>query len=242
MTLPIGKLPRNFPAVVSAAIFDFDETMIDLEAQHTFASEALCRRMGSDYAALPEEWRHGSGRRVLDDVRDLRSFFGWTAGEEELFAIRQRFFDEACASGELTLMPGVERTVRRLHEAGIHLAITSSSVRSAIVAILRRFALADLFEVIVDGSEVRRGKPDPEAYELTARRLGVAKEECIVFEDSSVGVAAAKAAGIFVVAVRNPRALSVQDLSAADGVIASFEELLEREAGGGKPEAGSRKL
>lgn len=215
------KLPIRF----TAAIFDFDETMIDLERQHTDASAALCRELGDDYERMPERWRRGSGRRVIDDVRDLRDFFGWQRGVDELFTLRQEHFDRLCREADLALLPGVERTVRALHECGVTLAVTSSAVGSSIDAILRRFGLRELFARIVDGSEVVRGKPDPEAYLLTARLLGVEPGRCIVFEDSEVGVAAAKAAGMECIAIRNPSAQQRQDLTAADAVLESFEEL-----------------
>jgi beta-phosphoglucomutase-like phosphatase (HAD superfamily) len=78
--------------------------------------------------------------------------------------------------------------------------------------------------LIVDGTEVLHGKPEPEAYLVTARTLGVAPRECIVFEDSEIGVAAAKAAEMFCVAVRNPRARMRQDLRRADVVLGSLAE------------------
>ena len=210
-----------------AAIFDFDETMIDLERQHHAAHRLLCQEMGSDYGALPESFRTASGNRIIDDIRDMRAFFGWEASEEELFARRHEHFLRECRTAPLELMPGVERVVRALHEQGVVLAVTSSAVGDAIEEILRRFRLRDLFAVIVDGSEVTHGKPHPEAYLVTARKLGVAPAECIVFEDSHVGVAAAKRAGMTCIAVRNPRALRWQDLSEADRVVTSFEELTD---------------
>ena len=213
------------PDTFSAAIFDFDETMIDLEAQHTEAYERLCRHFGSDYGAMPESFRHSSGKRVLDDVRDMRGAFGWQATDDELMAIRNRYFDEACERSELALMPGVERAVRALHARGIPLAVTSSAVGSSIDAILRRLGVRSCFTLIVDGSEVKKPKPDPEAYLLTARKLGVHPRECVVFEDSTVGVRAAKNAGMDCVAVRNPSATTEQDLSPADVILDSFERL-----------------
>ena len=219
------SVTRNFPDVIAAAIFDFDETMIDLEEQHTRADAALCRAMGNDHAQMPESFRFSSGRRIVDNIREMRSFFGWKEDEASLFAIRQRLFDEAVAGSELALMPGVEAMIRALHEGGLRLAITSSAVRSGIETILRRFGLRGCFELIVDGSEVEHGKPHPEAYEVTARKLGVDPARCVVFEDSNVGVIAAKRAGMFCVAVRNPTARIVQDLSGADAVVDSFGDL-----------------
>ncbi|HET7433818.1 MAG TPA: HAD family phosphatase [Thermoanaerobaculia bacterium] len=204
-------------------MFDFDETIIDLEPQHTGAHEALCRAMNADYAAMPEAFRKGSGRRIVDDIRDMQTFFGWSDDEAKLFAMRQREFDRLCDEAPLQLMPGVERVVRELHARGLMLAVTSSAVRGAIETILRRFALRDLFALIVDGSDVMHGKPDPEAYLVTAQKLGIAPEACLVFEDSEVGVLAAKRAGAFCVGVRNPHAQVRQDLSPADVVVGTME-------------------
>ncbi|MFL6248248.1 MAG: HAD family hydrolase [Thermoanaerobaculia bacterium] len=202
-------------------IFDFDETIIDLERQHTAAHDALCRAMGSDYTQLPESFRKSSGLRIIDDIREMRAHFGWSAPEDELFAMRQQFFDEACARGELIAMPGVVEVVRALQARGFTLAITSSAVRSSIETILMRLRLRDAFQLIVDGSEVTNGKPDPEPYLVTARKLGVRPEECVVIEDSHVGVLAAKRAGMYCIAVRNRNAQSYQDLSAADVIVDS---------------------
>jgi HAD superfamily hydrolase (TIGR01509 family) len=210
---------------VGAVIFDFDETIIDLEPQHTAAYVALCRSQGSDYAQMPESFRLGSGRRIVDDVREMRAHFGWNAPEAELFDVRQRMFDEVCRNADLHLMEGVRETIEELRKTRLPLAITSSAVRSSIEEILVRLGLRDAFGLIVDGSEVAHGKPDPEAYLVTARRLGVAPEECVVLEDSHVGVVAAKRAGMCCIAVRNPNAQTPQDLSAADRVIDSMREL-----------------
>jgi HAD superfamily hydrolase (TIGR01509 family) len=208
-----------------AALFDFDETMIDLEAQHDAAHRALCRAFGSDYDALPESFRFGSGRRIIDDIAYMRDAFHWSAKPEELWAIRHRVFLRALDESDLQLMPGVERFVRELATRGKRLAVTTSAAGDAVDLILRRNDLREPFELIVDGSDVRSGKPDPEAYLVTARKLGVDAKQCVVFEDSHVGVLAAKAAGMRCVAVRNRHARTPQDLSAADLVAGSFEEL-----------------
>jgi HAD superfamily hydrolase (TIGR01509 family) len=164
--------------------------------------------------------------RVIDDIRLMRAHFGWTRSEDELFAVRQRYFDELCERSDLTLMPGVPQTVRELHARGFTLAITSSAVGSSIDVILRRLGLRESFALIVDGSEVAHGKPDPEAYLVTARRLGVVPAECVVIEDSHVGVLAARNAGMFCVAVPNPKAKMPQDVSAADLVLSRIDEVL----------------
>ena len=210
----------------SAIIFDFDETIIDLEPQHTGAHAALCRDLGDDYFAMPEERRKSSGMRIIDDIREMRAHFGWSESEDDLFARRQKHFDDLCANAPLVLMAGVRETVETLHARGYTLAITSSAVGSSIDAILRRLNLRDAFSLIVDGSEVVHGKPDPEAYLLTARKLNVEPHDCLVLEDSHVGVVAAKRAGMACVAVPNPRAQTAQDLSAADVIVDRIDEVL----------------
>jgi HAD superfamily hydrolase (TIGR01509 family) len=213
---------RRFAAVV----FDFDETIIDLEPQHTGAHAALCRELGADYLSMPEERRTASGNRIIDDIREMRAHFGWTEPEDELVARRQKHFDELCANAPLSLMAGVRETVIELRSRGFILAITSSAVGSSIEAILVRLNLRDAFTLIVDGSEVVHGKPDPEAYLLTARKLGLAPEDCLVLEDSQVGVLAAKRAGMVCIAIPNPHAQLAQDLSAADIIVARIDDVL----------------
>ncbi|GAC1399759.1 MAG: HAD family phosphatase [Thermoanaerobaculia bacterium] len=220
--------PRNFPGKLEAAIFDFDETMVDLERQHTAAHERLCGARGVRYSDIPERLRTASGRRIIDDIREMHAFFRWHADILALLAERQRYFDEEIACADLQLMDGVERTVRDLHRRGLLLAIATSAVRGSIETILGRFDLLPLFAVIVDGTEVERGKPDPEAYLVTAGRLGVDPALCIVFEDSSVGVRSAKAAGMYCIGVRNPRAQQLQDLAPADLIVTTLSEVDSR--------------
>jgi len=208
-----------------AAIFDFDETMIDLEPQHAAADRALCRAMGSDYDELPASHLNASGRRIVDEIREMKTWFGWATELSELERLRRDAFDQVCRESEISLLPGVSAAVRAFEKAGLMLAITTSAVRESIEILLKRVGLFDAFPVIVDGSEVEHPKPHPEPYLLTAARLGVSPDQCLVMEDSGIGVRAAKAAGTFCVAVRNPNAKTRQDLDAADLVLDSLEDL-----------------
>jgi len=208
-----------------AAIFDFDETMIDLEVQHAAADRALCRAMGSDYDELPPSHLNASGRRIVDEIREMKEWFGWKAELPELERLRREAFDQVCRESEIALLPGVEAAVRSFEKQGLALAITTSAVRESIEILLERVGLLDAFPLIVDGSEVEHPKPHPGPYLLTARRLGVSPHQCIVLEDSGIGVRAAKAAGTYCVAVRNPNAKTRQDLDAADLVLESLEDL-----------------
>src|SRR5688500_18438176 len=98
----------------AAFILDCDAPIIDLEPQHTGAYEALCRDLGSDYQQMPESFRTGSGRRIIDDIRDMRAHFGWRQSEEEVSALRQQHFDRLCRESQLEPMDGVIETIRAL--------------------------------------------------------------------------------------------------------------------------------
>ena len=213
--------------MIRAAIFDFDETMVQLEEQHGAASAALCALHGDDYDRLPESFRHRSGHRGVDDVAEMKSFFGWRRSLEDLYALRQELFQEECDRSEIVLLPGVEKLVRQLAAKGLALGIASSGSGESIRRIVERLGLDDFFSAIVAGEDVDRGKPDPEPYVVAADRLDVTPGECVVFEDSSVGVRSAKAAGCVCIGVRNPLARSLQDLDAADLVVTGLSELDE---------------
>jgi len=221
MTGSLSESPLRF----SAAIFDFDETIVNLEVQHNAAAEALCRENGSDYLDMPESFRNSSGRRVVDEVDEMRRFFGWKAPAAALYIRRQELLIEACRSADIVPMTGVIEVIRALHDRGLELAIASSGIGRSIEEILARLGLRERFTAIVTGDEVERGKPHPETYLTAARRLRANPDRCLAFEDSSVGVRAARAAGMYCVAVRNPHALVRQDLSAASMQVDSFEEL-----------------
>jgi len=99
-------------------------------------------------------------------------------------------------------LPGALSLVTALRMGGQKLGLASSSIRPWVEACLLRIGLANAFDVIVTGTEIENGKPDPEIYLLTAERLGVAPSECLAVEDAPAGIESAKAAGMTVWAVR----------------------------------------
>lgn len=209
---------------IRAAIFDFDELLINLQAQHFAADRASLAALGHDYDDLPEAIRlGGSGRRISELVAEMRDHFGIADPVEALMQRRQEHFIVALREAPtLPAMPGAVEAIDTLHAAGYPLAVTSSGIREYIALVLDRLGIADRFRVIVTGADVTRGKPHPEPYLVTAERLGVPPAACVVFEDATVGVRAAKAAGMRCIAVPNPDATQPQDLSGADLILPSL--------------------
>ncbi|HVS85338.1 MAG TPA: HAD family phosphatase [Gaiellaceae bacterium] len=126
---------------------------------------------------------------------------------------------------ELPLLPGAVETVRALARR-LPLGLASSSNREIIEAVLALAGIADCFAATVSSEEVARGKPAPDVYLEAARRLGVAPEDCAAVEDSHAGLRAARAAGMFVVAIPNPSyPPDAESLAAADVTLESLGEL-----------------
>jgi len=118
--------------------------------------------------------------------------------------------------------PGARELVDRLRGV-VPLAVASNTARDLVVFALESTGLLDAFDAVVTADDVGHGKPAPDVYLEACRRLGVSPSEAVALEDSESGVASAKAAGLTVVAIPQ---WAVVDVSAADHVIDSLEELL----------------
>ncbi|MGC9356107.1 MAG: HAD family hydrolase, partial [Mariniphaga sp.] len=121
-------------------------------------------------------------------------------------------------------MPGVEQLIRKLKEKGISLALASSSYPDVIEIILQKTGLKKYFDSVVSSQMAGASKPEPDIFLFTAKKLGVAPEKCIVIEDSTNGIAAAKSAGMYCVAFAGPGS-ELQDQNQADLIVADFGEI-----------------
>jgi len=122
-------------------------------------------------------------------------------------------------------MPGIPAVPRALAARGYRLAVASSSALEVIRATVDVLGIATLFETLVSGLDVGRGKPAPDVFLETARRLGLPPRACLAVEDSRNGVLAAKAAGMACAAIPCP-ATRHEDFSAADYRFGALTDLL----------------
>jgi len=181
----------------TAVVFDCDGTLADTERLAEKAWQVTLRE--HDFAPTPQDFAAVIGRpfpwcwdyfSARADLGDPEAFIG------RLRTRFQRLFDE-----DLDLHDDTATTIRVLAEAGVALAMASSSSHDHVEKVLRHGDLLDLVDVIVGADDVSRHKPDPTPYVAAARGLGVAAHECTAVEDTGVGVAAGVAAGMFTVAV-----------------------------------------
>lgn len=120
--------------------------------------------------------------------------------------------------------PGVVDFIRHAFQMGIPMSVASSSSRQWVYHHLDRLELTPLFQHILTVDDVHLPKPDPELYILAASRMGISASELTAFEDSLNGIKAAKAAGLYCIAIPNDMTREM-NLNQADKVVNSFTEL-----------------
>lgn len=197
-------------------LFDMDGVLIESTGVHTAAWEAYLARHGIPSAGVMEKML---GKRNDQIVRVL---WGPLITEEEVFrhgADKEQLYREMMAPVfERHIVPGVEGFVRAARSRGVPCALATNAEPANVDFVLDRLGLRDCFQVIVDGHQVRRPKPDPEVYLTAASRLGVAPHNCVIFEDSPGGLQAARASGGRVVAVLT----TLKDAPEADLAVRDF--------------------
>ena len=203
------------------AIFDWDGVIINSASQHELSWERLAKECGK---TLPENhFKRGFGMKNEVIIPEL---LGWTSVPVEVRILslrKEAIYREIVREQGMVALPGVETWLKALRAAGIPCIIGSSTHRENITTTLEVLGLADFFADNVTSEDVKRGKPDPEVFLTAAKRLEVEPANAVVFEDALVGVAAAKAAGMRVVAVATtePR----EKLAHADWVVDRLDEL-----------------
>ncbi len=180
-----------------ALIFDLDGVVVDSMPLHTLAWQRYLEQLGVTRTDVAVQM-HG---RRNDEI--VREFLGPNVANEVVFehgAAKERLFREMMGSELASAMvPGVAGFLERTRALPVALATNAEPANVAFV--LDGAGLREYFPVIVDGSQVKQAKPSPEVYLTASARLGVAPGNCIVFEDSPVGIAAACAAGMRVVGI-----------------------------------------
>ena len=185
-------------------IFDLDGTLADSMPLHYRAWRLALRKAGAPYEAfLPEEFYQCGGKSGEDVVRFVNAHYGLAM--DPLVVSR----DKRAAYLHLLATRGVAPIAETVEFArslgpGAPVAIATGSLIEGARMTLKSAGIEDLFSIIVTPAEVQHGKPAPDLFLLAAKRLGVAPERCVVFEDAEPGIQAARAAGMDCVRVSTP--------------------------------------
>ncbi|MGC3999305.1 MAG: HAD-IA family hydrolase [Anaeromyxobacter sp.] len=183
---------------VQAVIFDLDGTLIDSEENYYLADRELLAAHG--VAFTREDKARYIGGSNLEMMADFKRRFGLAESPEAL-AARKNALYLAHAEARTDLYPAMKAFWDALRARGIPVAIASGSGPVVLERLLARVGLAAECQVVVSADEVARGKPAPDIFLETARRLGVAAQACVVVEDSRHGVEAAARAFMRSIAV-----------------------------------------
>ncbi|MDB5262269.1 MAG: haloacid dehalogenase superfamily protein [Adhaeribacter sp.] len=204
-----------------AVIFDMDGVIIDSNPYH---KEAWLQFAEKHNIELKEE---EVGEKIFGKTNTtaLRDVFGKEFSPEENMKLgeeKEAIYRELHEK-DLVPIPGVRQYLERLKQNGIPMAVATNAPVSNVDFIMERTGLRHYFEVVIDSSSVKNGKPDPEIYLKSAEKLGMPPARCIVMEDSVPGAEAGLRAGMKVIAITTTH--SKEELSQTHLVIEAYEEL-----------------
>jgi pseudouridine 5'-phosphatase len=184
-------------------LFDMDGVLLDTEPLYTIAYDRVMAPYG---ASLDWETKSSMmGRAAPVSARLVIDKFGLPLTPEELLARRKPILQELFANAPA--MPGAPELIAKLKARGCRLAVATSSARPLFELKTQRHPWFSHFDAIVCGDDplVKNPKPAPDIFLAAAERLGVAAEQCVIFEDSPAGVEAALASGARVIALVDPQ-------------------------------------
>lgn len=215
---------------LQALLLDVDGTLADTEDIHRQAFNAAFAEAGLDWEWDPALYGEllavtGGKERIRYYLQRNRPDFqlpadgdGFIAG---LHASKTRFYVDALASGTVPLRPGVERLLHDAREAGLRLAIVTTTTPDNVTALLEHsfsVPVTDWFEVIAAGGIVPKKKPAPDIYDYTLQQMELSPAACIAIEDSLNGLLSARAAGVDALITVNPYTAQ-QDFAGALAVL-----------------------
>jgi sugar-phosphatase len=220
---PVARVQGGSPVPLRAVIYDLDGLLIDSEPCWEQAEMEVLRSVG--VPLTPERCHETTGLRLDEAVAYWAARHPWTGVslEEVVRRILQRVL--ALLAERAPLKRGVRESLDVVRQAGLRVALASSSPLVLVEGALERVGLRGVFEQVVSAEGERFGKPHPGVYLTAAARLGVSPASCLALEDSVNGVLAATSAGMRCIAV--PERWPVLDprFSSANAVVRSLLDL-----------------
>ena len=214
---------------IKAVFFDQDGVIIDTERDgHRVSFNMTFKEFGFtdewDVEYYHELLQVGGGKERMKHHWKTKGFSKPLTEEEidnlvkEMHKRKTALFVELIETGKLPLRPGIHRFMKEAMEAGLKIAVTTTSNEKAAKAVTET-VLSDIkFDLIIAGDMVSKKKPDPEIYNMALSKLGLNKDEAFVVEDSKNGLAAAKAAGLKTIVTTN-HYTEREDVSAGDVIV-----------------------
>ena len=207
---------------IKAFIFDMDGVMLDSEPLQLRSFNQVLQQSGNELS-MDEFKKTYMGLRDTQICEKMIEAFSLSISAEEFVTHKRSAYLTIIKEENVPPTPGLVEAVDKL-SALLPLAIASSSQVDEIETITQAFGIRNKFQVIQSAHQVPHGKPAPDVYLKTSELLGIAPSLCGVIEDTRAGVRSAKAAGMKCIGITTTH--SAEELSEADRIVASFEELL----------------
>ena len=205
---------------LEAVLFDMDGVIIDSEPLWSKAEKQLLARRNLRYS--PELKVVMMGRDAREAVGYLIDHYRLAESVDHVIEERNQLIANLFQE-HLEPMPHALELVRSVTTAGIKTALVSSSPKPLMGLVMDKLGITGLFDLVLSGDQVARGKPAPDIYLFAAMKLGVSPENCLVIEDAPNGVTAAKGAGMCCLAIGT--SVSKEELVLANKVVSGFEEV-----------------
>lgn len=209
--------------MLKAVLFDMDGVIVDTEPLHRKAYFKMFEDVNIEVSeAMYDSF---TGQATLPICRILCQHFNLSETPEHLVSTKRKHFKYIFENdSELALLDGVHELIKDYHANGLTLILASSASMPNINRIFDRFDLNKYFKAKISGADLKASKPHPEIFLKAAELAEEHTDNCIVIEDSTNGIEAAKAANIYCVGFKSPHSTN-QDYSKADRVISSFAEI-----------------
>lgn len=205
-------------------VFDLDGVLVHTEELHYLTWVEVLKSFGINFSK--EEYLNYAGKRENIIGAELTKFYNLkNIGEDYLCKRKRKLMEKWIKSKELELMPYAREAVKYFSDKKFKLAVCSGSFKDQTINKLKKTSLYSFFPLIVSGDEVKRGKPYPDIYLLTAKKLSLKPKECLALEDTQYGVESAKSAGLFCFGIPSEFSKK-QDFSKADKIFSSLKEVI----------------
>jgi haloacid dehalogenase superfamily, subfamily IA, variant 3 with third motif having DD or ED/haloacid dehalogenase superfamily, subfamily IA, variant 1 with third motif having Dx(3-4)D or Dx(3-4)E len=206
-----------------AVVFDMDGVLIDSEPLHKQIEQEILKDLGVNLPYKEHVKFAGVGKEMWSILKE-RYGYNRDAKEDELHKEKRERYLKRLSSNPIEPINGVLELVNIVKEAGLKMAVASSSSLENIELVTKSIGIYDDMHLIVSGDDMPRTKPHPDIFLKTAELLNLPAHECLVIEDSANGVQAAKKAKMFCVAFRNPNS-GDQNLSLADKIVSNIIDI-----------------
>jgi len=209
--------------MLKAVLFDMDGVIVDTEPLHHKAYHLMFADVKIDVSAVLYE--SFTGQATFSICIKLVNEFNLSESPQYLVELKRKHFHYLFENDKgLSLLDGVLELIKDYHNRGLTLVLASSASMPNIDRIFNRFDLNQYFVAKLSGADLKASKPHPEIFIKAAEASGHGPEYCMVVEDSTSGIAAAKAANIYCVGYNSVHSKN-QDYSKADLVIKDFHEI-----------------